>query len=431
MLLVLSCADAGDWPQWLGPQRDSVWRETGIIKAFPQDGPKVVWRTPVGGGYTGPAVANGKVYLMDRLLDEGAKNHDEKVFPQRPKSSIAGKERILCLDQKTGKILWKHEYNCPYTVSYPVGPRCTPVIKDGKVYTLGTEGHLYCLEAESGKVLWSKDFASDYKAQTPLWGHSAHPLVDDQRIYCMVGGPNAAVVAFDKNTGKELWKALNAKNIGYCPPTLMQVNGQAQLVVWHGEAAAGLDPQSGKTLWTQPLPTYQGMSIATPRCFDNKLFFTAYPQTAMVLDFAKDPAKPEVQWKGDRKKGLYSVFSSPFVEDGYIYGNSAEGRLVCIKADTGEKMWESLKPNHDKRLASADLFIIKNGDRFFIQNEFGELIIAKLSPKGYEEISRTKLMQPTSTAWGRDVVWSHPAFADRCIFTRNDQELICVSLADQ
>lgn len=139
----------------------------------------------------------------------------------------------------------------------------------------------------------------------------------------------------------------------------------------------------------------------------------------------------EVVWKGDRKKGLYSVFSTPFVENGHIYGNSAEGRLVCIKADTGEKLWESLKPNHDKRLPSADLFIVKNGDRFFLQNEFGELIIAKLSPQGYEEISRAKLMQPTSTAWGRDVVWSHPAFADRCIFTRNDQELICVSLAEQ
>ncbi len=429
--LFLGAVGADDWPQWLGPQRDAIWRESGILKTFPADGPKVLWRTPVGGGYTGPAVAMGRVFLMDRLLAEGAKNHDEKVIPQRPKNSIAGKERVLCFDQKTGKELWKHEYDCPYTVSYPVGPRCTPIVEDGKVYTLGTEGDLRCLDAASGKLLWSKDFKKDYQATTPIWGHSAHPLIIGQKIICMVGGPQATVVAFHKDTGEELWKALSAKNVGYCPPILIQAGGQPQVIVWHGEAAASLNPDNGQVHWSHPLPTYQAMSISMPRFFEDKLFFTAYPQTALVVQLAKDQPQMEVVWKGDRKKGLYSVFSTPFVENGHIYGNSAEGRLVCIKADTGEKLWESLKPNHDKRLPSADLFIVKNGDRFFLQNEFGELIIAKLSPQGYEEISRAKLMQPTSTAWGRDVVWSHPAFADRCIFTRNDQELICVSLAEQ
>ena len=198
---------ADDWPQWLGPERDGVWRETGILRKFSTNGPTVVWRTPIAAGYSGPAVAHGRVYVMDRLLAQGTRN------PSDPFKSgiIPGSERVLCLDEATGKILWQHEYNCDYTVSYPAGPRTTPVIEGDRVYTLGAEGNLLCLNTKNGDVIWSKDFKKDYNVSTPMWGFSANPLLDGNRLICLVGGSNSVAVAFDKTDGHEIWRALSAK----------------------------------------------------------------------------------------------------------------------------------------------------------------------------------------------------------------------------
>ena len=195
---------ADDWPQWLGPRRDGVWRETGILKAFPKDGPPIRWRTPIGGGYAGPAVAGGRVYVLDRLVASGTKNPADAFAT----NSIPGRERVLCLNEATGKVLWKRDYNCPYTVSYPAGPRATPLIHGGKVYTLGTMGDLLCLHAADGAVIWSHNLPRDYKARVPFWGYAAHPLMDGDRLICLVGGEGTEVVAFHKDTGKELWRSM-------------------------------------------------------------------------------------------------------------------------------------------------------------------------------------------------------------------------------
>jgi outer membrane protein assembly factor BamB len=429
--LLASPALADDWPQWLGPQRDGVWRETGIVETLPEGGPKVVWRAKVAAGYTGPAVAGGRVYLMDRQLAPGAKNHNEAMFPHRPGKGIPGNERVLCLNAADGKLLWKHEYDCPYTVSYPAGPRATPVVRDGRVYTLGTEGHLLCLDATTGKVAWQRDFTKEYEVKAPLWGHSAHPLLDGQKLICMVGGDGTTVVAFDKDTGKELWRALSAKGPGYCPPMIYQAGGKRQLIVWHAEAVCGLDPETGQEYWSVPAATYQEMSIATPRKDGELLFVTAYPSTAVMIKLAGDRPSAEVAWKGapTKKTGFFTVFSTPFFQDGHLYGISSGGVLTCIKADTGERLWQTSQPHGPKPEGSAEVFLVKNGDRWFLANEKGDLIIAKLSPKGYEDVSRAHLLKPTGAAFGRMVLWSHPAYANRCMFWRNDEELICVSLA--
>ncbi|MDB6031116.1 MAG: Pyrrolo-quinoline quinone, partial [Verrucomicrobiales bacterium] len=212
--LSLTTARADDWPQWLGPQRDGVWRETGILKEFPADGPKIRWRAPLGAGYTGPAVVGGRVYVMDRQLKNSASNPTDPF----QRGTIPGNERVLCLDEANGHIVWTNEYNCPYTVSYPAGPRATPLVSNGKVYTLGTEGNLLCLDAATGKKIWAHELKKDYNLETPVWGFSAAPLLNGQKLICLVGGDGSTVVAFDKDTGKELWKALSAKEPGYCPP---------------------------------------------------------------------------------------------------------------------------------------------------------------------------------------------------------------------
>ena len=428
----LAAAAADDWPQWLGPQRDGIWRETGILEKFPPGGPKVKWRVAIAGGYSGVAVAGDRLIVMDRQLGEGAKVQDEKAIPHRPPGSIAGNERITCFNAHTGEQLWQHVYDCPYTVSYPAGPRCTPIVAGGKVYTLGTEGHLHCLDLVNGRVLWSKNFNTDYQAKAPLWGHSAHPLLDGQRLICMVGGPGSAVVAFDKDTGAELWRNLTAPEVGYCPPTLIELDGQRQLVVWHAAGVNGLEPESGKELWGHAFRTYQNMAIATPRLVGDKLFITGYPTTAFLFRLQSQPPAAEIVWKGDRKTGFFSCFATPFEVDGYLYGGDKGGKLVCIKLETGERMWESLDwAGGRSRNTGGDLFLTRVGasNRFFMFTELGDLYMVRLSPSGLEEIDKAHLLEPTGVGFGKDVVWNAPAYAHRCIYVRNDKELICFSLA--
>src|ERR1051326_7659180 len=181
--LMASVSQADDWPQWLGPQRDSASRETGIIENFPADGPPVRWRSAIGAGYSGPIVAKGRVYLTDRHLAPEASNPNDPF----QRGSIRGFERILCLDETDGKLLWKHEYECPYSVSYPAGPRVAPLVNHGKRYTLGAEGNLLCCDAVAGKVLWSRDLKKDFQTKTPMWRFAGHPLVDGNRLICLVG----------------------------------------------------------------------------------------------------------------------------------------------------------------------------------------------------------------------------------------------------
>jgi outer membrane protein assembly factor BamB len=426
LALAAPAARADDWPQWLGPQRDGVWRETGTLDKFPAGGPKVLWRTPIQGGYAGPAVAAGRVYVADHVTDADLRKLNNPMG--RPK--VAGKERVLCLDAKDGKELWKYEYDCPYAISYPAGPRCTPTVAGGKVYTLGAMGNLSCLDAEKGTLLWSKDFPKNYGAQVPIWGFAGHPLVEGDKLICLVGGKGSVAVAFDKDTGKELWKALSASEPGYSAPTVVEAGGKRQLVIWDADAINGLDPETGKVYWSEPLKPSYGMSIATPRRAGEYLFAGGMGGKALLLRLAADRPAVEEVWRGQRDTAVYPSNSTPAVEGGTLYGcDSTEGDLRAVELKTGKRLWKTFAPVAGERAGHGTAFLVKNGDRYFLFNEKGELIIARLSPKGYEEVSRAKLLQPTGEAFGRAVVWSHPAFADKCVFARNDEEIVCASLA--
>jgi len=428
--LSLAALRAEDWPQWLGPQRDAVWRETGIIEKFPAGGLKFRWRVPIAGGYAGPAVAAGRVYVTDRQLATGASN------PANPfaRGEIPGRERVMCLNELDGKIVWQHEYECAYTVSYASGPRATPAVSDGKVYTLGAEGNLLCLQAENGGVLWARDLRKDFNFQTPLWGFAGHPLIDRTKLICLVGGEGSVVVAFNKDTGKELWRALSAKEPGYAPPMIYEFAGQRQLIVWHPEAVNALDPETGKVFWSYPLtPSVRSaMSIPSPRQAGDRLFLTSFYNGSVMLRVGSD--KPSLIWQSKKVSetdtdGLHSVMATPLLEDGYIYSPCSYGQFRCLKLETGERIWETFQPTTGKSMRWGNAFIVKQAERYFLFSETGDLIIAKLTPAKYEEISRAHLLDPTNRDPGRLVVWSHPAFANQSVYARNDQEIVCVSLA--
>jgi outer membrane protein assembly factor BamB len=435
-------ARADDWPQWLGPKRDGVWRETGLLDKFPAGGPKVRWRTPIGMGYAGPAVANGRVYVADRVLPEGVRN-PESGFTNKV---VDGKERILCLDEATGNVLWKHEYDRTYTIGYMSGPRATPTVAGGKVFTLGAMGDLCCLDAETGKLLWSKNSVTDFPGRKDhldkvgIWGCASHPLVDGDKLICLIGGPDHLVVAFHKDTGKELWHALSAPQIGYAPPMIDEVGGKRQLIIWDPEAVHGLDPESGQAYWRVPfeLRAPPCMSISTPRAAGDRLFLTSFYDGSLMLKLDADKPGARVLWQARGKseqpnatKALQSIISTPVLKDGHIYGVCSYGELRCLNADTGERLWmtrqATTRDGEPTRWANA--FLVPQGDRFFLFNELGDLIIAHLTPKGYDEVSRAHILEPTNPMPGRLVVWSHPAFANKCVYARNDKEIVCVSLA--
>ena len=432
LLLALTAAAlrADDWPQWLGPQRDAVWRETGLVESFPAGGPAVRWRVPIGGGYSGPAVAGGRVYLMDRQLAKDASN-PRNAFER---GRIPGTERVVCLDAADGHQLWAHEYDCPYTVSYAAGPRATPVVSGGKVYALGAEGNLCCLDAATGREIWARDFKKDFGIATPMWGFAGHPLLDGQKLICLAGGEGSVAVAFDKDTGKEIWRALSAPEPGYAPPMICEAGGKRQLIIWHPQALNALDPETGALLWSEPVKANAGMTIATPRQSGDLLYVTSFYNGSVMLRLAADKPAATKLWQSTKASerdtdALHTVMSTPWIEDGYIYGVCSYGQLRCLKADTGERVWETFAATTGKAVRWGNAFIVKNGARFFLFNENGDLIIAKLSPAGYEEISRAHLLDPTNNDPGRAVVWSHPAFANRCVYARNDKEIVCVSLA--
>jgi outer membrane protein assembly factor BamB len=420
LVLSSSSLNAEDWPQWGGPQRDIVWREANVLEKLPEGELPRVWSAPIGAGYAGPAVATGRVFVTDRLAEENL-------------------ERVLCFDADDGKPLWKHEYEAPYGISYPLGPRTTPTVDGELVYTLGAVGHLFCLQAETGDVVWSKYLPDAVGTKLPTWGLAAAPLIDGDQVIVLAGGENGAlVVSFDKRTGAERWRALDDPEVGYCPPVIMEFGGKRQLIVWHASHVSSLDPTNGKVLWEVPFPLQAALCVATPRQLGNRLFVTSFYEGPMMIDLGADGVTPKVLWttapgNNDLKNdSIHSIMPTPIVTDDFIYGISSYGQLRCLKTDTGEMAWETLDATGKGRWWNA--FLIPHGEmsgqRVYIANEQGELITAELTGAGYREISRAKLIEPLQPIQRRMTVWSHPAFAMQSVFARNDQELIRVNLAE-
>ncbi len=427
-VLLFSCAASGwadDWPQWMGPKRDNVWREDNLLEKFPANGPLVVWRTPVAGGYAGPAVAGNKLFVTDYVTKDDVKidNFDRKEF--------TGTERVLCLNAETGLELWRHEYPVKYTISYPAGPRCTPIVDGDKVYTLGAEGNLICFEAEKGTIIWQKDLPKEYNTKTAMWGYAGHPLVDGNKLICVAGGTGTHAVALDKNTGQEIWRTLTSPEQGYSPPTIIEAGGQRQLILVRIDAVTSVDPETGREYWSVPYEATSGSVIMSPARSANYLYVGGYNNQSLLVELADDAPAADIVWRNKAQHGVSPVNVQPFVDDGTMYGFDQTGRFYAVELPSGKRLWDTTKPVSERPAYSGTAFIVRQGDegdRYWLFNENGDLIIAKLTPSGYEEIDRAHLIEPTNHAFGRDVIWCMPAFANRRMYVRNDKECICVEL---
>jgi outer membrane protein assembly factor BamB len=422
-VLVVGRALADDWPQWMGPHRDNVWREEGVLETFPAEGPRVVWRVPIAGGYAGPAVAAGRVFVTDYVTEA-----DVKIANFERKSST-GSERVLCLDEATGRILWKHAYPVTYTIAYPAGPRCTPTVDGDRVYTLGAEGNLICFEAATGKILWERDLKKDYATKAALWGWASHPLIDGDRLICIAGTDTAHAVALDTRSGREVWRAGKAPEQGYVPPSIIEAAGVRQLVLVKPDGVYAVEPETGKLLWETPYGADNGSIIMTPVRVGEYLYIGGYQNKNLLLKLKGDAPGVEVVWRNKPKQGISAVNVQPFVADGLVYGFHENGELRAMRLPDGDFAWRGGGPLGGRPQGSGTAFITRHGDRFFLFAETGDLVIAKLTPTGYEELSRANLIEPTNVAFGRPVVWCAPAYANRSMIVRNDAEIIRVSLA--
>jgi len=376
------------------------------------------WRAKIAGGYSGPTVANGRVYITDRL------------------ASPTQVERVHCFDTLTGKRIWSYAYECEYErVERRDGPRASVTIDDGRAYSLGTMGNLFCFDAAKGDVLWSKNLNIEYKVKMPLWGIAASPLVENGLVIAQIGGSNnACLVAFDKATGEEKWRALN-DSASYSAPILIEQAGKRVLVCWTAERVVGLAPLTGKLYWQHPFPPARiGQNIATPVFQNNYLFVSSFFDGSLLLKIDPDKLAVEKVWqrKGPNEKkteALHCCISTPIIQGNYIYGVDSYGELRCLDLLTGDRIWESLDAVPQARW--ANIHMVRNQDKIWMFSERGALIISKLSPEGFHEISRAKLINPTQGQLSQrgGVCWSHPAFANKHVYIRNDEELICVNLA--
>ncbi|TDJ67417.1 MAG: dehydrogenase [Planctomycetota bacterium] len=417
LLSASASAPNDDWPQWRGPARDGTWRETDIVDSFPEGGLEIVWRVAIGSGYTGPTVADGRVYVMDRL--------------EEPNEV----ERVHCFDARTGTALWTHTYDCEYAgVSYEAGPRCAVLIHEGRAYSLGTMGHLFCFDAESGKVLWAKDLDAEYSIQMPVWGIAAAPVIEGDTLIVPACGKDAYLVGLDAKTGAERWRSLSDRG-NYSAPIVIDQAGERVLVSWTGDRIVGVDPTSGALHWEYPFKgSRMPLGVASPVQYEDMLFFTGFYDGCVLLRLDPEELAVEELWKrrGQNERstdGLHSIISTPLILDGYVYGVDSYGELRCLDLFDGRRVWED--QTAVPRARWATIHFVQNGERTWMLNERGELLIAQLSPEGFEELDRAPLIEPTLGQLGDrgGVCWSHPAFANRHVYARNDEELVCASLA--
>lgn len=412
-ILISGYCDAQDWPDWRGINRDGTWIETGLAEKFESAELIPEWSVPIGSGYSGPTVSNGKVYVTDLI--------------KKPSQT----EGILCFDERTGEKIWQYRYPCEYSVGYPAGPRASVVINNGNAYSLGTMGNLFCLDAVDGKIIWQRDLNRDYEIRMPTWGISATPLIVDDKIILQISGSNnACVIALDKNTGKEIWRNLD-DIAAYSAPVLIEKNGRKIVVVWTEDSLSGLNQETGEVYWRFPWKTGSGMSIATPVLYNDYIFVSCFYSGSLLVKLGSNYTSAKIVWQrcgeSERKTdALHCVMNTPVIIGNFIYGVDSYGELRCLELATGNRVWEDLTAVKKDRW--ANIHFVQNGNKTWMFNEHGELIISELSPDGFKEISRTKIIEPTREQLPRGVTWSHPAFANKHVFVRNDKEMVCVDL---
>ena len=399
VVLLSSLAPADEWPGFLGANRDGISWETGLIDAIPADGPKAIWRVPGGVGMSAVAVADGLAITT---------------------WNDAGQQWLVALDAATGNEAWKTPLGRAYENAMGNGPRATPTIAGERVFAFSGEGILVAVSRTDGTILWQVDAVGAAEAKPSDYGMASSPLVVAEQVIVHVGGESGAISAYGVADGKPVWKA-SAGSAGYSSPTLLEIDGAKQIVSVTGTEVVGLRPGSGKELWRFPFETDFGCNTATPIVVDGGVFVSAGENHGSVLiDLGRDGDRyaPQARWESLGPKSLMrNEWQTSIVVGDHLYGFDNVGaagpvtHLVCLEAKTGREVWRKTRFGKGN-MVWAD-------GKLWITTFEGELVLARATPAGYEEIGRAELLgrtrQTLTIAGGRG-------------YLRDDREVLCIGL---
>jgi outer membrane protein assembly factor BamB len=392
---------AFDWPQWQGPDRNAISRETGLLKKWPKEGPRLVWKAEkLGGGYSAPSISAGRIFGMS------FREQDEVVW---------------ALDEATGKELWSTRIAEAKRAPGPNGPegsRGTPTIDGDVLFTLGENGDLVCLETASGKERWHKNLISDFGGTIPRWGYSESPLVDGDKVIVTPGAKDATLVALDKKTGETIWKDKfpEGGSAHYSSVIVADVDGEREYVQFLQKAVVGVSAKDGKPLWHFDQPANGISNISTPIYSDHSVFAASAYGKGGALAKIGNGSQAEVIYA---TKNMKNHHGGMVVVGGYLYGaNGGNGEtpaLVCLDFKTGKVMWEERKAGKGS-LAYADGCL-------YYRDENGSMLLVEANPKEYVELSRFN--QPERT---KAKAWSHPVIANGKLYLRDQNVLFCYDI---
>jgi outer membrane protein assembly factor BamB len=384
-----------DWPNWRGPHRDGISRETGLLKSWPARGPKVLWTLDLTGGYSSVVVAGGRLFTQ-------TKDHSEDV--------------VLCVDVRNGRKLWEYRYPCDYA-QYPslekrflTGPKSTPAVDGDRVYALGNTGLLHCFDVRTGRRIWERDLLRLADRLCPEYGYCNSPLIVGDRLFVHPGGRQGnSIAALDKKDGRTIWQALDDR-IGWATPVFIEVAGVPQVVYFTGQGAVGVAPADGTLLWRFDWKTDFDINAATPIYADGCSFLSSNYGSGGVLLRLKPRGNPEVVWKS---LAMQNHFSTSVLFQGHLYGFSL-ARLRCVEFKTGKVKW-------DKAGLGKGSLLIADG-HLIVLGEEGTLVLAEATPKAYVEKARSQVLEGTC--------WSVPVLANGTLYVRNEKRLVALDLVN-
>jgi outer membrane protein assembly factor BamB len=400
---LVSCTaelSAQEWPQFLGPDRNARYSAANLLASWPAEGPKKLWHTTVGQGFSGPVVTAGRIVIFHRLADE---------------------ELVQCFDATNGAPLWTNKYPSHYRddFGFDEGPRATPAIAGEQVFTYGAQGILSCTRLDTGKAEWSRDLKTDYQAPKGFFGIGCSPLVHGEAVILNVGGKDeAAVCAFGRHTGKTLWK-VGRDETSYSSPVSAKLNGRDLLFCLTASLLSAIDPARGQVLFSYPFkpPIRASVSAASPVVIGDSIFISgAYDTGSALLRVAENSF--EKIWAGDDRISNHYANSVPL--NGFLYG--IHGRadpgwepgpsLRCVDLKNGKLRWEQ------KDFGAASLILA--GSDLLCLTERGELIRVAAAPDGYKPSGRAQVLPNHARAF--------PALANGRMYARSDKELVCLEL---
>lgn len=429
-MVVLSgtTAFAADWPQWQGPDRNAISKETGLLKEWPKDGPPLAWKLKnLGGGYSEPSIAAGRIFAMSN------RGNDEVVW---------------ALDEKNGKELWVTRLGAPYAGQRmpqgKEGPGCTPTVDGERLYVLSLGGDLVCLQVGDGKIVWQRSLTRDFGGVVPNWSYRESPLIDGDKVICTPGSPDATLVALDKTTGKTIWKSqlpggggggpggsgpgqggrgFGGSGAGYASAIAIDCEGQRQYVQLTGKTLVGVAASDGKFLWRYDRPANRmGINCSTPLYHDGHVFAaSAYGAGGGLVKLSKDASggvKAEEVYSTNKMQNHHGGM---ILLDGYLYGangGNEGGNLVCLDFKTGKVMWDE-RDKPGRTGVKKGSVALADGRIYYLQED-GTVILFEPSPKEY--IERGRFQHPDRS---QAPDWTHPVVANGKLYLRDQDVLLC------